>query len=178
MRADGSEQRKHTGILFSCEWMIEENGQSGVFLRVAEGGINPSFDAIEIQICDDQGSKHKNKNSREKSGAIYGVTAVRKPTIFKGAGKWNSFEITCKETRVKLKFNGESVWNIDLKNFRDVFPWWGEIRTGLYRRPREGYIGLQAHGSKVYFRNIEVKIIKTPVHDLILKWRAFLKKFS
>jgi HEAT repeat protein len=68
-------------------------------------------------------------------------------------GEWNTFHIIMKGERVTVYLNGELVTdNVILENFwnrrQPIFP--------------EGYIELQAHGSKVKYRNIYIREFERP----------------
>ena len=68
--------------------------------------------------------------------------------MFKGAGTWNAYEITCKGDSIVVVFNGEKV--IDADASKDPV---------LAKRPKKGYIGLQNHSSPVEFKNVLIKAL-------------------
>ncbi len=149
-------------FVFSCEWKIVENGNSGVFLRVGDDpDQNPAYDAIEIQISDDFGSGYQKKKKTEISGAVYAVAGAKKQ-MYKGTNQWNKYVLTCKGTRIKVEYNGELVVDVDTRDYTEPFMWssYKTPRMALNDRPREGYIALQSHGSGVWFRNISIKELK------------------
>ena len=83
------------------------------------------------------------------------------PQNCKEAGEWNRIEVIHRDRHVIHKMNGETVleytvgtieWD-DLvagSKFPGLNPTWANL-------PREGYIGLQDHGDKVWYRNIQIK---------------------
>jgi hypothetical protein len=108
----------------------------------------PTFTGMEIQVLDDDGPQYKGKlKPWQYSGSIYGVVPAGK-RVYKGAGEWNRFEITCKGDRVTVVFNGEKVAEADMAK-----------EPELAKRPRKGFIGLQNHGSAVEYRNVEIKVL-------------------
>lgn len=116
------------------DWKIEAGGDSGIYLRGSP----------QVQIWDPaqwpEGSgglynnqKHPNKPLRRADKPI---------------GEWNSFEIRMVGERVSVRLNGELVVDdVVLENY------W-ERDKPIYA---SGQIELQSHGSKLYFRNIQIR---------------------
>ena len=138
-------------FVLRLEWRIPEGGNSGVFLRVPGPvpKMSPSQTGVEIQILDDNSPRYKGKiKPYQYSGSIYTFVAPSKE-MFKGAGQWNRYEITCKGDVITVVYNGEQVSQADASKL-----------PALAKRPKKGYIGLQNHGSGVEFRNIEIKVLE------------------
>jgi len=142
--------KEYGDFILRVEWRIQEGGNSGVFLRVpgVKENVSPSATGAEIQILDDNSEKYKGKlKPYQYSGSIYTFVPCSKP-VFKGAGEWNKFEITCRGDKISVVYNGEMVAEAD-----------GSKIEELGKRPKRGLIGLQNHGSPVEFRNIEIKVL-------------------
>jgi hypothetical protein len=145
-----STTKEYGDFVLRVEWKIFEGGNSGVFIRVpgVKEGVSPSATGAEIQILDDNAAKYKGKlKDYQYSGSIYTFVPCGKP-VFKGAGQWNTFEITCQGDHISVVYNGEKVAEADA----------GKIPE-LGKRPRKGLIGLQNHGSPVEFRKVEIKVL-------------------
>jgi len=146
-----STQAVYGDFILKLDWRIPENGNSGVFLRVPvlKGMERPHVQGFEIQVLDDGGSQYVGKlKPYQFSGSIYGSVPATNST-FKGAGEWNSYEITCQGNHMKVVMNGTTVAEADLT--KDPV---------LAARPRTGFIGLQNHSSSVEYRNIQIKVLK------------------
>lgn len=74
------------------------------------------------------------------AGTITGAKAA--PTLQKAVGEWNEWRVLVKGTAVTLWCNGKLAWEA----------------TGL--SPTRGCIGLQAEGSPMEFRNLQVRELK------------------
>jgi len=59
--------------------------------------------------------------------------------------------IECRGSHVRVAVNGQKVIDTDTS----FYPYKAETHPGLMRR--SGYIGLQNHGSKVEFRNLQLR---------------------
>jgi hypothetical protein len=137
-------------FVLRLEWRVPQNGNSGIYIRVPDIKTDklPTFTGMEVQILDDNGPEYKGKlKPWQYSGSLYGVVPAGK-SVYKGAGEWNRFEITCRGDRVRIVFNGEKVAEADMAK-----------EPELAKRPRKGFIGLQNHGSAVEFRNVEIKVL-------------------
>jgi hypothetical protein len=130
-----SKQKYHNFIL-KLEWKVSDEGDnSGVFVRFPDPSDNPKIagdEGYEIQI------KDKDVDAIHQTGAIYDIAAPTK-VASNPAGQWNTMEIQVTDQSYTIIINGEKVTEF----------------TG--NRQTEGYIGLQAHGYKVSFRNIMIK---------------------
>lgn len=143
-------KKRYGDFVLSLEWRMPVNGNSGVYLRVPDvkTKVLPTFTGMEIQVLDDTGPAYKGKlKPWQYSGSIYGVVPASK-AVYRGPGKWNQFEITCKGDRVAVVFNGVKVSEADMSK-----------EPALAKRPRKGFIGLQNHGSGVEYRNIRIKVL-------------------
>jgi hypothetical protein len=141
-------KKMYGDFVLKVEWKIFDGGNSGVFLRVPDvkSKESPSALGMEIQILDDNAKQYKDKlKPYQYCGGLYHFQGVSKK-MFKGAGTWNAYEITCKGPLIQVVFNGEKV--IDADATKDDL---------LNKRPRKGFIGLQNHGTGVEFRNVMIK---------------------
>jgi hypothetical protein len=138
-------------FVLKVEWKIFAGGNSGVFLRVPDvkSKESPSVLGLEIQILDDNSPQYKDKLKHyQYCGGLYHFEGPSKK-MFKGAGEWNAYEITCKGGLIAVVFNGEKVIDADAAK-----------NETLAKRPRRGFIGLQNHNSGVEFRNVQIKTLE------------------
>jgi hypothetical protein len=102
---------------------------------------------MEIQILDEGHEKYQamGLKSWQYTGSIYGVVPPSKHAA-KPGGEWNSIEILCLGSRVRVAVNGEVTVEAAMDDYHD-----------LRNRPRRGSIALQNHGSSLEFRKVRVK---------------------
>ena len=137
-------------FILKLEWRICAGGNSGVFLRVPDvkSKESPSYLGFEIQILDNNAPQYKGKlKPYQYCGGLYHFQGASKD-MFKGAGEWNAYEITCKGDRITVVFNGEKVIDADVS------------KDAAAKRPKRGFIGLQNHGSGVEFKNVMLKSLE------------------
>ena len=78
------------------------------------------------------------------------------------AGEWNSSKIIFTKQNVEHWLNGVNIisfvpWSDEWKKLRDSGKWNDYPDYGKFKR---GYIGIQDHGSSLWFKNIKLKRIK------------------
>ncbi|HIF00018.1 MAG TPA: DUF1080 domain-containing protein [Planctomycetes bacterium] len=112
-----------------CDFHMGAAGNSGVFLRTAEGASNPAKDTYELNICDSHES--------HKTGSLVGRhIAENVPTV---EGDWHTFDIRCEGLHISVKLDGQEI--VDFTDQSDA--------------PRSsGRIGLQMNSGRIAFRNI------------------------
>jgi hypothetical protein len=147
--------KQYGDFVLKLEWRIGTNGNSGVFLRVPSAKGDPAFSGMEIQVLDDNGPHYKGKlKPWQYSGSVY-AACVPSKSVFKGAGEWNTYEITCVGDKISIVFNGEKVVDIDVS--QEPYTKDQNGHSALSKRPKKGFIGFQNHGSGVEYRNISIK---------------------
>lgn len=142
------------------DWKIEEGGNSGIFYHVVEGDEYEAayYTAPEFQLIDQEGFPEK-LEPWQSLGGDYGMYDPDYEGAMKPAGEWNTARIVFTDERVEYFLNGQKTlefepWSEDWKRRKEEgkwqdFPDYGEARTGL--------IGLQDHGSFIWFKNIKIR---------------------
>lgn len=132
-------------FVIRLEYRIAPKGNSGIGIRTVKfagkANTRPSYAGYEIQLLDDAG-KSPGKHS---TGSLYRYLAPAvNPSL--PAGQWNTVEIECRGPKIRIVFNGKVLHDLDQTTVEEI-----------KNKPLEGYFCLQNHGSKVWFRNIQLK---------------------
>ncbi len=138
-------------VVLRMEFKVDQGTNSGVILRALPGG-DPPWNGFEVQIVDDAGHD-PNKHS---TGAIYDVVTPMY-NASKPAGEWNDLEITTDGLKVKIVLNGLKVIDTDFAKLTEPI---GKFDFPYAEMRPEGYLSLQDHGSKVWYRKIRVKHLR------------------
>jgi hypothetical protein len=142
---------------FQCDVkMTDGECNSGIFVRTSDLA-DPVNTALEIQVF------HPLGTTVHDFGAIYDLVSPSKQ-VAKGAGEWNTLNIVCQGPMITVKVNGEEVAELDV----DTLDKHGLRSDGTKHKfpraikdfARKGYIGLQDHGTDVWFKNIKLREIK------------------
>ena len=145
------------------EWKIPKGGNSGIFYHLKEGYDGPPEVAPEYQLLDDENYEevHNYKlKDWQKTGADYAMyipdSSEKK---LNPIGEWNSSRIVFSPKRVDHWLNGRKIlsfkpWSEDWYKRRNSGKWSGKPDYAKYKT---GFIGLQDHGSNLYFRKIKIK---------------------
>jgi hypothetical protein len=144
----------------SFEWKIARRGNSGIKYRVAfyEKGVygNPGWLGCEYQLFDDV---NRNTDPVHSSAAIYGLYAPARNKKLRPVGDFNESRIVVRGTRVEHWLNGDKVVEADTSTDdwkeRIAASKFGDV-AGFFRNAK-GRIELQDHGSRVWFRRIELR---------------------
>lgn len=142
------------------EWKVDKGSNSGVFYHIVE---DPKYKRAietspEYQIIDDLNFPAK-LDDTQKAGADYGMYTPGINKKLKPIGKWNKSRIIFKNGHVEHWLNDERIikfkaWTKDWNKRRSEGKWKDYRDYGL---SPEGRIGLQDHGNKAYFKNIEIR---------------------
>lgn len=134
-------EKKYDNFIFKLEFKIPPQGNSGVFLNVADIS-DPVEQGLEVQILDSYGVE-KELGHHDNGGII--KTSGPKKNASKPAGEWNQMTITSQGEQLKVELNGELIQDINLSD--------SEAKD----KPKSGHIALQDHGLPLEFRNIRIK---------------------
>ncbi len=143
--------RQYENFELSLEFKVSAGANSGVFLRTPQTG-DPAYVGMEVQILDDYAKQWENLRPNQYTGSIYDVQAPAERGS-KKAGQWQKMVIVCHGSVVKVSLNGKEIIDTDTT----YYPYRYDAHPGLQRT--RGYIGLQNHGSRVRFRNIQIKML-------------------
>ncbi len=142
------------------EWKVDNGSNSGVFYHVVE---DPKYKRAietspEYQIIDDVNFPAKLEDS-QKAGADYAMYSPSDNKVLKPVGEWNTSRIIFKNGRVEHWLNGIRIikfkaWTKAWQKLRSEGKWKEYSDYGL---SPEGKIGLQDHGNKAYFKNIQIR---------------------
>jgi hypothetical protein len=143
--------REYEDFVLSLEFRVPAGGNSGVFVRAPHEG-DPAYQGMEIQILDDGAERYAQLRPDQYTGSIYGVQAPSERAS-KPAGQWQKMVVLCSGPLVKVVLNGTRIVETNV----DFYPYKFEGHPGLQRRG--GYIGLQNHGSRIEFRNIQIELL-------------------
>ena len=169
MNSQGSQEdqdiitnKKYASFALSVDYKLTKAANSGVIFQVAEDPKYkfPYETGPEFQIID-----HENWPDKLEDWQINGANYAMYPPLlkpYKPLGEWNQLFLVVNGNEVTQILNGEVVvryvkYSDEWTKLRNSgkwanFPDWGKFD--------EGYISLQNHGTKAWFRNIKIKELK------------------
>ena len=148
-------EREYANFVLRFEFRMEPGGNNGVGIRAPKEG-DAAYAGMEIQILDHKDARYSGRlRPAQHHGSIYDVIAATKDAL-KPAGEWNQEEITANGPQVEVKLNGEVITKGDLSTIQD--PQIVAKHPGIRRT--KGHLGFLGHGTKVEFRNVQIKEIK------------------
>ena len=148
-------------FVLALDFKITPKCNSGVFVRVwpleARPGLNVAYNGLEIAIDDTATADFHD------TGAIYDLVKP-KLNAMKPVGQWNHLEVTCDRSTIKAVLNEQPVSQMNMDEWTTPNQRPDGTRhkfdVAYKDHPRRGYIGLQDHGSDVWYRNIELRRIE------------------
>lgn len=118
---------------FTAEFWVTDDANSGVFIRCQDPKKIEAANSYEVNIFD------KRPDQSYRTG---GIVDVAKPaSVVMTGGKWNTFDITARGTKLTVILNGMKMVDVDDKKFA------------------RGPIALQYGAGTVRFRNVRVRTL-------------------
>lgn len=152
--------KEYGNFILKFEWKVEPGSNSGVMYRVSLGDRAPYFSGPEYQILDDE--RHRDgKNPLTSAGSLYALYAPQDKKLMK-VGEWNTGKIVLDGSRVEHWLNGKKVVEADLasKEWQEKVAASKFAKWEKFGKNSSGHIVLQDHGDKVWYRNIEIKVLE------------------
>lgn len=134
--------RELRDFLFHVEWRLAKqpgNAQynSGVFVRNDAKGLI----WYQAQVGSASGGYFFGDNPEDGTLHGFNLQSALTQQAVKPAGEWNTYDIRCQGKKLVLRVNGIVTSEFDHCN-----------------NPR-GYLGLEAEGSRIEFRNLRIKVL-------------------
>ena len=141
-------KQKYKDFSLKFEFKLEPGTNNGLAIRSPLKGR-----PIELQIIDNKHKKYEKIKDYQRHGSIYNYVPA-KTGFLKSTGEWNSQEVICKGSMVKVILNGTTILEADLSKVKPI----GKRYVIDYiNNATEGHIGFLGHNSPVSFRNIMIK---------------------
>lgn len=151
-------EKEYENFIMHIEWSHQApGGNSGTFVwSKAQPGENRLPDGVEVQMLDLEWVKLNTRDGVEPPvayvhGELFGVGGVKitpenprgvrsksRENRVLGKKEWNTYEVVCVDGNIKLSVNGKFVNGITNSS------------------QKKGYICLEAEGSEIHFRNIQI----------------------
>jgi len=150
-------EAQYRDFILRLEYKASKDANSGIFVRATLEG-DPAFTGMEIQVLDDYGEPP----DKHSAGSLYDAVA---PAVnaSKPAGEWNQVEITLWGDELTVVQNGHKLYSVNLADPALNAPQ-AEDRK-FPNRAQIGYIGLQNHGSQVWYRKIRINEGYLPIFN-------------
>jgi len=151
----------YRNFAFTVEYKLSQGSNSGIIFQVKEDTIYhfPYETGPEFQLIDNDNWPGKLEDW-QTNGANYAMYPP-KSMPNKPVGEWNRLFLVVDGNHVTQMINGVEVVNYE-KNSDE----WVKLRNSGkwkdypdYGKYDEGNIALQNHGTKLYFRNIKIKLL-------------------
>ncbi len=138
------------------EFRYEPGTNSGIFFRWSDLK-DPLHTGLEIQILDTYGQERLDRHS---CGALYDLVAPETDAT-RPAGEWNQAALLCKGPFIEFELNGKRVLEVDIDQWevpgRNPDGSGNKFKHAWAEMPRKGYLGLQDHGGRIWFRHIRLR---------------------
>ena len=142
----------------ALDFKISPKCNSGIFIRTfpltPRPGKDVGFNGLEVAIDDTMTAGFHD------TGAIYDLVAPKRNAM-KPAGEWNHIKIVCRDNLIEIEVNGEQVTRMDLDQWTEANKRPDgsahKFDIAYKNHPRQGYIGLQDHGSNCWYKNIKLR---------------------
>jgi len=147
---------RYANFIFRFDFKLTPNANNGVSIRAETEGEASFTAGSEIQILDDSGDQYKNLHDYQYHGSLYGVVPAKRGSL-KPVGEWNTMEILCDGTLVKVTVNGHVIVNAktdEIKEYPD------HREHPALEKHKEGHLAFLGHESALEFRNIRVLPLK------------------
>lgn len=154
-------KEKYANYELKIDWKASPCANSGIIYNVQELDSTQYVwqTGLEMQILDND-CHPDGKIVKHRAGDLYDLVRSSKETV-KPVGEWNHIVLRQKNGFIEQYLNGTKVVSIQMGT-----PAWNKLVAGskfksmpYFGKFQEGYIALQDHGNKVWFRNIKIKTL-------------------
>ncbi|MED5582001.1 MAG: DUF1080 domain-containing protein [Pseudomonadota bacterium] len=150
-------EQQYSDFELQLEWKVEPGGNSGIFFRADESERYIFLTAPEMQILDD--AKHKDgRDTLTSAGSNYALHSAPRGVV-NAAGEWNHARLKVVGNQVTHWLNHQQIvsYTLGSKDWQRRVANSKFAKWPKYGTLKRGHIGLQDHGDRVAFRNIQIR---------------------
>ncbi|NQZ58626.1 MAG: DUF1080 domain-containing protein [Lentisphaeraceae bacterium] len=144
-------KEQYSDFHLKFDFKLTSGANNGLAIRSPRNGK-----PIELQILDSEHPKYKDLKTYQYHGSMYNYKAAKRGFL-KKAGEWNSQEVICKGSMVKVILNGTVIMEADLSKVKPIS---NQYVVHYINKATKGHIGFLGHGAAVQFKNICIKKLK------------------
>lgn len=148
-------KKEYDNFVFRFEFQLTPGANNGVGIRTPLEG-DAAYLGMEIQVLDNDAPVYKELAAYQYHGSVYGVIAAERGHL-KPMGEWNYQEIIADGDNIKVKLNGATILDGNIREASINGTLDKQNHPGLLNKG--GHIAFLGHGSVVKFRNIRVKTL-------------------
>lgn len=152
-------EKEYADFVLRFDVRLHPGSNNGLIIRSPKEK-NPPEDGMELQIIDDSAEMYANLKEYQYHGSLYFV-APAKRGFQKKVGEWNSQEVSCIGSKLKVTLNGNVILDVDMNDFDPNNTISGHPVPAL--RYTQGHIGFLSHNDPIEVRNVRIKEIKPEV---------------
>lgn len=137
-------KQSYTDFQIRAEFWADDESNSGIYIRLSDPAKITADNSYEVNVFD------KRPDPSYGTGAIVNIAKVNpmpKAGDGKGGGKWNTFEITAKGSKLTVVMNGQKTVEVEDSKFA----------KGPFALQRYPGTSKDAGIGKVKFRKVEIK---------------------
>ena len=149
-------EKKYGDFVLRFDFRLHPGSNNGLIIRSPKDKTPPN-DGMELQIIDNSAEKYANLKEYQYHGSLYYV-APAKRGFQKKVGEWNSQEVSCIGSKLKVTLNGTVILDVDMNDF-DPNNTIAHHPVPALRYP-EGHIGFLSHNDPIEVRNVRIKEVK------------------
>ena len=147
-------KKEYGDFVLRFDFRLHPGTNNGLIIRAPKDKLPPR-DGMEIQIIDNSAKRYKDKlKEYQYHGSLYFV-APAKRGFLKKVGEWNTQEVSCIGSKLKVTLNGHVILDIDMSKF-DPKNTIGHREVPALRYEK-GHIGFLCHNDPIEFRNLRIK---------------------
>ncbi len=146
---------------FVFDFKMTEGANSGVKYYVTENVYDKGALGLEYQVLDDKvhPDAEMGRDGNRKLASLYDLIPADQNKKFNGIGEWNTGRIVAKNNHVEHWLNGFKVLEYERGSaeYRKLVSESKYSNMKNFGEAPEGYILLQEHNDRVWYRNIKIR---------------------
>lgn len=154
-------EKEYGDFVLRFDFRLHPGTNNGLLIRTPKDKLPPR-DGIELQILDNSAKKYAKIKDYQFHGSLYFV-APAKRGFQKKVGEWNTQEVSCIGSKLRVTLNDNVILDIDMNDF--------DPKDTVSKHPvpalrhSKGHIGFLCHHDPLELRNLRIKEVGQKTSD-------------